>query len=93
MGSLEKTVLHCELGGQGGFSFVLVFSALAPRSVYCFEISGWAKVNKGIRVVLSWVESALESSMRSLSRLKNEYGAVETACDVYMFLLQVSATA
>lgn len=41
-------------------------------------------MNEGIGVVLSWVENALETSTRSLSRLKNEYGAVRTACDVHV---------
>lgn len=50
-------------------------------------------MNEGIGVVLSWIETALESSTRSLSRLKNEYRAVGQHVMLHMFLLQVSATA
>lgn len=72
MGSLKKTVhptVSWEAGGRGSFVFTLSPS-IFPY-VKCFEVSGWEKVSEEILVILSRAETTLESSTRSLSRLKN----------------------
>lgn len=57
----------------GGFSFIFSLCASLLPSVKCFEVCGWEKPSAGMTVFLFWVDTALESSTRSLPVLKQAY--------------------